>query len=412
MKRQRRSRRQNNNNFNVGNREFWKRFWNNLDDVCSTPIHENRRPRSVSLRKVVVICGLLMLGILGSYQLGRASTPIQPNPIQSDVDPQRPLMEDLDALIDGSKGKPILVPDWGKTYGPLRVWCFVVAHYDEELLLIIQDTWGQHCDKIIYAVDEASDQDILRNEARNSKLDEIMPIKTKRADNPNDPQYRGELWEKIWKFYVQLEDQYHGQYDWVVRVDIDTWHSINNFKSFAQYFNPNLAWNMGEVMHWYKVTTANQGGGYAHSRRTVEKLAELFQSEAFEEGSIKRLNLKKSTSSSRFPCRKQQIGHSEDWYIGECLNYLGIFPLDTTNAEGKHRWIKHPHTHPDYAGKTDPCLISAHRYKDEKTRKSIFETLDQMYGEVADCPIPDAPHTFRFNPKYKLQNKDLIYKSY
>merc|ERR1712098_829446 len=92
----------------------------------------------------------------------------------------------------------------------------------------------------------------------------------------------------------------------------------------------------------------------------------------------------------------------------------GVFPLNTLNAEGKHRWIENPHTHTDFAGKTDPCLISAHRYKDVKARQSIFAELDRMYEseEMKDCGVPAAPHTFRFDARYKLRNKDLIYKLY
>ena len=132
--------------------------------------------------------------------------------------------------------------EWSKTYGPLRVWCFVLALYDEEELMIIQETWGRFCDKLLFVVDEKADQNILQNEARDSKLDEIMPIKTRVAD---DGAKKKDLWEKVWKFFVELEQRYHGQYDFILRADTDAWFSVNNFKSYAQYFDPNLSWNMG-----------------------------------------------------------------------------------------------------------------------------------------------------------------------
>lgn len=283
----------------------------------------------------------------------------------------------------------------------------MVALYDEEELLIIQETWGRFCDKILFAVDERTDQDILKNEARNSNLDEIIPIKTRVAD---EGAKRKDLWEKVWKFFVELEHRYHGQYDYILRADTDTWFSVNNFKSYAQYFDPALSWNMGHT--WYSVwpTVFNSGGNYALSRGANERLVALFESQQFEGRSIMgSVGPQHAKTKHDGTCSKQQIGWAEDVFLGQCLGSLGVFPLDTLNPLGQVRWIPNP-SH--MKGHWDPYLIASHNHKDKKTRKSVFMELDRKYESerMKDIPVPDKPYTFRIPGNRELRNKDLIYR--
>jgi len=320
--------------------------------------------------------------------------------------------EDPDALIDPKKGKAIAVPNWGKTYGPLRVWCFIVALYDEEELLVIQETWGRHCDKILFAVDEKEGQNILENEAKDSALEEIIPIHTRVAD---EGAKRKDLWEKIWKFFVELEDRYHGQYDFILRADTDTWFSVENFREYAQYYNPRFAWNMGYVLYHEYDTIYNAGGNYALSRGAIEKLVVLFQSEEFEGRSINgSLGTKDKWTGS---CSKKQVGWFEDVFLGQCLGALGVWPLHTRNENNQERWhwwTSHQKDtflpHQDIIAGKD--LIASHNYKNKATRRSDYVNLEQQYHaeKKKAIPVPEEPHSFHFDGSlFRLRNIDLIY---
>ena len=220
--------------------------------------------------------------------------------------------EDPDALIDGSKGKTIPVSNWGATYGPLRVWCLVNALYDEELLMVIQETWGRHCDKLLFSVDEEQGHNILENEAKNSKLEEIVPIQIINRKQKD-------LWESIWKALQHLEEHHHGEYDYVIKGDTDTWMSVNNFKSYAQYFDPQLSWYMGHTLLHNAAIPFQAGSNYALSRRAVERITKFFQTDKFQHG--------------RSLCSAQSRTWAEDLVLGKCLREIGIHPLNTLNEQ-------------------------------------------------------------------------------
>ena len=102
----------------------------------------------------------------------------------------------------------------------------MVALYDEEALLAIQDSWGRFCDKVLFVVDEKDGQHILEDEARNSSLETIVPIYTQTRFK--DGEVERDSWEKMWKFWIYLEEHHHGEYDYILRADTDTWFHVNN----------------------------------------------------------------------------------------------------------------------------------------------------------------------------------------
>ena len=230
--------------------------------------------------------------------------------------------KDPEALIDGSKGTPIPVTEWGTTYGPLRVWCYIIAKYDEEMLLAVHDSWGRYCDKLFFVVDVPAGHDIFENEAKNSALpaDSIVPIET---ENHLREKGQWDLWKKCWQILEYLEDHYHGEYDYVLRADTDTWFSVNNFKSYAQYFDPKLSWFMGHTeLHSFPLAF-QAGGNYALSVGVVERLVEVFRSPAF---------------GAYGGCSKRHDGWPEDTWMAQCLEDLGVYPLNTLNEQYQLRW--------------------------------------------------------------------------
>ena len=351
--------------------------------------------------------------------------------------------EDLNATINGSVGKAIHVRNWGQIYPqPLRVWCLVIALYEEKSLMAIQDTWGRHCDRIFFVVDEKPGQDILRNEAQNTSLHTLLPIKTTVKSK--------DLWEKMTKMFVYIEQNHHGEYDYILRADIDTWFSVNNFKSYAQYFDPNLRWFMGHTELHEPSVAFNAGGNYAMSRGAVEGLVDIFYSDAFRNGRL----------TSHNQCVRYRTSWAEDVTFAQCLKTIGIYPVNTMNAQHQLRWSPFSLEYTQklkwgegerwyfanrFPGKLvkdccDSNMIALHNIikmsgkwvadkdgiysrqaQDGKEdafhceiaqRKAMFEKLDEHFqtGEMKRIPVPERPHTFLFAPTLHLKNRDMMYK--
>ena len=155
------------------------------------------------------------------------------------------------------------------------------------------------------------------------------------------------------------------------------------------------------------------------SRGAIERLVILFESELFEGRSING-SLGQGRQHWEGSCSKQQSGHHEDVYLGQCLGSLKVFPLDTENAQGQQRWT-HWIASQGYAGSTgvpggghelDPFLIASHHYKNRTTRRSDYMKMDRKYEaeKMKDIPVPGKPHTFKPGKDIPgLKNKDLIY---
>ena len=333
-------------------------------------------------------------------------------------------LNDPEALIDGSKGKPIPVTEWGTTYGPLRVWCYIIAKYDEEMLLAVHDSWGRYCDKLFFVVDVPPGHDIFDNEAKHTALPaySIVPIETENHLRKDGGDTSGrDLWKKCWEILEYLEDHYHGEYDYVLRADTDTWFSVNNFKSYAQYFDPKLSWWMGNTLlgswpRWFE-----SGGNYALSVGVVERLVEVFRSPEFDNPQ---------------GCTKHHDGWKEDVWMAECLRELGVHPLNTLNRQYQLRWspFKLEYTksirssdrenrwywnnrfeiNPEGDECCDEHMIGFHMYKtkDPSETREWYLELDERYeaDKMKDIDIPQEPTTFLFSTSLRLKDKDINYR--
>ena len=328
--------------------------------------------------------------------------------------------QDPEALIDGSKGVPIPVTDWGTTYGPLRVVCNVMALYKEiDKFMVIQETWGRFCDKLHFVVDVPPGYDIFENEAKDSPLPEgtIVPIATQ-----NHARTKGiDLFKKSWRILEYLEDHHHGEYDYVLKADLDTWYGVNNFKSYAQYFDPKLSWYMGHTETHPFPGAFNAGGCYGLSVGLVERMVEYFKSPAFEEGG---------------GCSKRREGWAEDTMMNRCVREMGVYPLNTLNEKHQLRFTPFPlrytqgvpqgdwwywkhrfEIHPRGKECCEKNMIGLHGYKHVNASdvRKVFEKLDAQYeaDKMKDIPVPQKPTTFLFSTdtgKTRLKNKDINYR--
>ena len=230
-------------------------------------------------------------------------------------------------------------------------------------MVTIGKSWGKWCDKLIFAIDD-HDVDGPQKEVEFVDVDGGQVIKVPIKSLKQEPA-RDCMWEKVWRFLVWLEDKYHGEYDFLLRADFDTWFSVNNFKSWAKYYNPNYSWFMGllrfnlggsvkrvngkveDGLDWFFI----QGGSWTLSRRAIERVVDLFYTDEFlqnpategrecsagihssEEDQLLAVCLRSLGVSCS--CTHSMNGDRLDVF---CCFSLGIYPLNTQDEHNKIRW--------------------------------------------------------------------------
>ncbi|VDL63241.1 unnamed protein product [Nippostrongylus brasiliensis] len=107
------------------------------------------------------------------------------------------------------------------------------------------------------------------------------------------------------------------KFDWYFKADDDTYVIMEHMYEYLEKFNPNEPYYFGYRMKPHLVRGYNGGGGgYVLSRAAVK----LFLDRAFYNRKI---------------C---PFDNNEDVGMGRCLQNLEIFPYDTRNEKGQHRF--------------------------------------------------------------------------
>ena len=125
---------------------------------------------------------------------------------------------------------------------------------------------------------------------------------------------------------------HEGQFDWMFKLDDDTYLCYKHLKEFLQYYDPSQRWWIGQSFTvWYPEKYLSGGGGYAFSHELMQLISK---------SSLKRLKFAYSH-------------HGDDRHLGRVLSRLGVFPQNTLTADfvnrfhqrkyeevkvGNHRW--------------------------------------------------------------------------
>eukprot|EP01083_Nonionella_stella_P076201 207513_1 len=316
----------------------------------------------------------------------------------------------------GAIGKPIPVTNWGTRYLPLRVWCCIKTIYTPYVMSMIQETWGKHCDNLLFFIGEHSNEVVPSSLSPN-----IIKLNLSNTKYRSKYLIKPNVWEKTWKLQKFLYDHHLSDFDWIISADNDGWFSTHNFKWFAQYLDPNLPWYLGDtILHqWkHKNIVFNAGGVFGLSRSAIEKLGKIYSTKEF----LYSNKINKDVDSLSL-CNDHPAW-DDDVLLAGCLKTVGVFPVNMLDDQYKTRWSCFSHTHWPLlqfgnmwyfdnrfenismgADSLSSRMIAFHGYKDHKTNKPryAFSYLDQKYKQSESemsRAVPAKPTTFLFSTNW------------
>lgn len=180
--------------------------------------------------------------------------------------------------------------------------------------IAIMETWGRRCDFILFIIGaensvvnvESGKEPIVEQISHNAQL-----VKFDFTDKYNY------LWLKTKTAFKYIVKNYNYQFDWIYKMDDDTFVIMENVKLFLQDKKSSDLVYYGCEYSALAPKGYNAGGpGYIMSF----KVAELF---------IKALSMGK--------CSKSTV--PEDSEIASCLHQMDVITADTRDSHGRFRFV-------------------------------------------------------------------------
>ncbi|XP_059471132.1 glycoprotein-N-acetylgalactosamine 3-beta-galactosyltransferase 1-like [Neocloeon triangulifer] len=229
----------------------------------------------------------------------------------------------------------------------MRILCWVCTSNNthKSKAMHVKATWSRRCDKVIF-VSETED-------------DELPTLK---IEAPNG---REGLWVKTVNAFKYVHENFINDYDWFFKADDDAYVVIENMRKMLLPYNPDEPAYFG---YHFKQLVLNGymagGGGYVLSRHTLKRLV----TEAFV--------------GNRTNCPLTPPGMPiEDFFIGTCLQDIGINPSDSRDFKGHFRFF--------------PTNIDRYVSTDLSDQDWFYRLLYWPYKEKSDC-CSKAPISFHY----------------
>jgi len=263
----------------------------------------------------------------------------------------------------------------------------------EEQYHAILKTWGSHVEVLRFVVSAnalaehpASDLPWLPERMRTGEL--IMGVPMTRDD---DPKSRN-IWEKMWRAWKLAGEEYLDKFDYIAKVDFDSFFIAENMRVFGSYLDPDQPWYVGHTLfhRWRQNLIYNSGTCYVLSREAVRRL------------SIRLQNIPKVCYKCGGTQCADRAGAGEDPQTGGCLRDLNIVPTDSLDRNGRQRFLPfRPRDHLfNIEYKSDPHDWFWH-YKGAIGQKQVKQNCCSNY--------PIAFHNFKTDPAV-IYNKNALYE--
>uniref|UniRef100_A0A914VET3 N-acetylgalactosaminide beta-1,3-galactosyltransferase n=1 Tax=Plectus sambesii TaxID=2011161 RepID=A0A914VET3_9BILA len=186
-------------------------------------------------------------------------------------------------------------------YDSKRILCWIMTEKrGKDRQDAILDTWGTRCNMLLFV--EGADTD-----ARSDQKEVLFKTVHKIRLHMNDS-YEN-LWEKTKLAFRYIHDNYKGQFDWILKVDDDSYVIMENLRLFLHN-------KCEEDAHYYGCQY-KAGGGYISGGPGYV---------------ISAFNLKKLIQSFSMPQCSQSSSGAEDVEIAKCLRLVGITPGDSRDV--------------------------------------------------------------------------------
>lgn len=199
----------------------------------------------------------------------------------------------------------------------IRIFCMVPYRYNMGIETQIRyksiiDTWGKRCDMLKF-MSEKLDDGVVKPD----NVDEVLTLKRKFQDRLcGDNKGCKHIWEKVWRSWVHVYDNYIDDYDWFVKIDHDTYFFAENAKRFIV----EKGWDADEPHYaghklYHRSHEMTAGGCTLYSRAVIKLLVPHY------------LKMPGGDVPEQGRC-EDHYGASEDFSSAICLQDLKIWPED------------------------------------------------------------------------------------
>eukprot|EP00095_Tigriopus_kingsejongensis_P010904 maker-scaffold348_size200312-snap-gene-0.28 protein:Tk10904 transcript:maker-scaffold348_size200312-snap-gene-0.28-mRNA-1 annotation:"glycoprotein-n-acetylgalactosamine 3-beta-galactosyltransferase 1-like isoform x3" len=199
-----------------------------------------------------------------------------------------------------SKQEPII-----KRGPKILCWILTQPKNKEDRAQAVKNTWGPRCDKLLFMSSESDTDDTS-----------VIPL--------NVTEDRQHLWTKTRLSLEYIYQTHYSGYDWFLKADDDTYVIMENLRKFLSDYQPSDSIYFGcRFKLFMKQGYMSGGAGYILSREALRKFA------------VEGLQ---NTSKPLNQCQKKEAT-SEDVQLGYCMEYLKVRAMNTTDAQGRHRFL-------------------------------------------------------------------------
>ncbi|EDV94074.1 glycoprotein-N-acetylgalactosamine 3-beta-galactosyltransferase 1 [Drosophila grimshawi] len=185
--------------------------------------------------------------------------------------------------------------DW--ELASVRVLCMVLTcpDYVERYAQHVHATWGKRCSKLVFVSSE-----------------NYEPLGVVQVVQPNGGNYE-DLWNKTREGFRHVWHTYGEQFDWFLKADDDTYVIMENLRHMLSAYDPNMPVYFGYQLRRYNVSYMSGGASYVLSREALRR----FMNEAYDSDKI---------------CPEAKKMGIEDFYMGICLQNVGVHLIDSSHA--------------------------------------------------------------------------------
>ncbi|KAH8378273.1 hypothetical protein KR093_010483, partial [Drosophila rubida] len=187
--------------------------------------------------------------------------------------------------------------EWEWKAAPVRVLCMVLTcpEYVERYARHVHATWGRRCSKLVFVSSE-----------------DYEPLGVVQVVDPQVDSYH-DLWNKTREGFRHVWQEYGEQYDWFLKADDDTYVIMENLHHMLSAYDANMPLYFGHQMRRYNVSYMSGGASYVLSREALRR----FMKQAYGSNTI---------------CPEARKMGIEDFYMGICLQNVGVHLVDSTRA--------------------------------------------------------------------------------
>lgn len=187
-----------------------------------------------------------------------------------------------------------------------------------EKRMAVMETWGRRCNMLLFVVGNVTVPSVNH------------PVVTTLAPNVELVQLKMNdsydlLWLKTKLAFSFIVKKYGSEFEWIYKVDDDSFVVIENLKLFLKYENPQKKVYYGCQLQLQKINASpivycSGGPGYVMSSHIARQFVD----------------------SLKLPDCPQDDYGSEDVNVAVCLALLGIHPSDTRDNQKRFRFVPFP----------------------------------------------------------------------